>query len=219
MKTHRAYVYVDLDHVIMEFYKHFRRNHYTSIIVRKLHPLDIDYKSYNTNPKIKSLVDECCADSDTKFWLNVPCSSVGKFYWVRLKKYQDRIYFYTKCRNEKEKEAKLLWLNTHLKMYDSSKLLVNVNIMKYYRSLLYYNILITNDVNLANNWTKLEGIGLYDLGKRSVASYYLERKIITHLEMYPGNNYIAEIPNIHKGKPSKNKDIVSISFEELNNLS
>lgn len=217
MKIHRSYLYIDLDNVMMDFYKHFRKYNYTNIIINNIHPLDVDLKNYISSTKVKNLVDETCKELPMNFWLNVPISNVGKFYWNRLKQYKDRIYFFTNCRSDNEKEFKLLWINTYLKEYDPRKLITN-SINTYHKSLLYHNIIITSNKTLSDKWESLGSVGLFDLGKRSVASYYLERKIIPHLEMYPGFNYFAEIPVSRKPKLSKSKDITSITLDELNIL-
>ena len=218
MVLQKSYLYIDLDHVIMDFYRGFRPYHYTAILVKKYHPLDINFKNYNENKKIKAFVDESCADSPTRFWVNLPVLSSGKFYWGRLKDYHDRIYLLTKCRSEIEREGKILWINSFLKFYNTDRIIFNSNIFDHTNSLLYKNVLITHNNKDAVKWESLGGVSVWDLNKRSVASYFLEKTIIPHLNLYSGFNYIAGIPLVTHKDRRKNKDIRSISLDDLNRL-
>lgn len=214
--SYRPYLYIDLDFIMMDFFKHFRVKHYTKIIVNDIHPLDVNYENIVENKNIRSFFIETIQECNLKFWLTMPVSNVGNFYWKRLKKYQDQIFFITNCTNKEELEFKKLWIQSNLLTYKDI-LLDNIDISEYSRSRFYQNILISNDISRCKKWSDTGGIALWDLNKRSVASYYLEKNILKHFDTYPGIDLVAGIPDIRasRKKNLKDFDIKSIDDYDL----
>jgi len=212
-------VYINLDNVMLNFYKSFRVKHYFQILIMKKHPLDFNIYTYYNKPNIKKIVDELVLDNGIDFWINLPKTSVCKFYWHRLSEYTNRIYFLTNYRTESEQKGKIIWVNTNLKMYDNNKIIFTNNIPKYAKSKLFNNILIDSNSKMIDSWNNAGGIGLLDLNKRAVASYYIDKSIVPHLELYKGVSLLADIPQSARRlhRISKyNEDIRSVSLDDCN---
>lgn len=218
-KTYRPYLYIDLDFVMMDFLKHFRIKNYNKIIINDIHPLDINYEYINNNKKIRKFYLEALSECSMKFWLGVSISNVGNFYWKRLKEFHSQIIFITNTLSEEEYEYKKLWINAYLKTYDNL-LLTNIDLVEYSRSQFYQNILITNDFNKCRIWSDSGGIGLLDLGKRSVASYYISKNIVTHFNQFQGIDLVAGVPDIraNRKRNPNSFDIKSITADDLYNI-
>ena len=216
INRYRAYLYIDLDYVIMNFFKTFRVNYYTTLLVNNVHPLDINYENIKTNNKIFKLFKSCILDSTATFWNSIEISSVGNFYWKRLKDYQNRIYFITNTFTDEELKYKQDWLSNRLGIEGEKRLYNNINLEQFARSELYPNLLVSNDRIICNKWIKLGGKSFWDLGKRSVSSYYID-EIKLQLDLYYGIDLVAGIPEFKLKRRMKtdSTDIKSITADDL----
>lgn len=216
INRYRAYLYINLDYVMMNFFKTFRVHHYTTLLVSNTHPLDVNYDNIKVNKKIAKLFKSCILDSTSRFWDSIELSSVGNFYWKRLKDYQNRIYFITNTFTDEELKYKQKWLSNRLGVEAENRLFNNVNIEQIARSELYPNLLVCNDRLICDKWIKFGGKAYWDLGKRSVSSYYVD-EIKVQLDWYCGIDLIAGIPEFKMKRRMKtdNADIRSITVDDL----
>jgi hypothetical protein len=222
----KGYVFFDLDGVMGDFFPHFRRRFYHMILIRKLHPLDINVDNYNNKKKIRDFVNACCEGEGRDFWISMPRTNVSNFYMKRLKDYSNRILFLTATPPTMTEAVagKKIWLQNHFKIYDEDRIFFDENKENYAVINGNRNILVDDSKVNIDKFNANGGLGLWELGKRSVASYYIRNKIIPMLNETDSINLsepktiISKIkrPRIHR--LDRMVDIWGVDLEELNIL-
>lgn len=221
----KSYVFFDLDGVLADFFPHFRRRFYHLILIKKIHPLDINVENYFKKKKIRDFIHSCCEEESRNFWTSIPKTKVSNFYMNRLKDYSDRILFLTATppRMTEAVEGKKIWLRNTFKIYDEDRIFFDEDKEKYAVINGNRNILIDDSKVNIDKFNAAGGIGLWELGKRSVASYYVRNTIIPHLSEYTINLEApktvvskAHRPRIHR--LDRQSIIWGVQFEELNIL-
>jgi len=222
----RNYVFFDLDGVLADFFPHFRRRFYHMILIKKLHPLDINVENYNKKKKIRDFVHECCEGESRDFWASIPKTNVSSFYMRRLKEYSDRILFLTATppRMTEAVIGKKLWLRNNFKIYDESRIFFDEDKYKYAVINGNQNILVDDSKQNVDAFTKAGGVGLWELGKRSVASYYIRNKIIPKLDetiissLTEPTTIVSKIKRTRIHRLDRQEEIWGLDLDELNIL-
>ena len=222
----KGYLFFDLDGVMGDFFPHFRRRFYHMILIKKLHPLDINVDNYNNKKKIRDFVNRCCEEESRDFWITMPKTYVSNFYLKRLKAYSDRILFLTATSPSMTEEVigKKMWLRNNFKIYDEDRIFFDEDKHKYAVINGNRNILVDDSKVNIDKFNAAGGLGLWELGKRSVASYYIRNNIIPTLNETDSINLVEpktiiskiKRPRIHR--LDRQVDIWDVDLDELNIL-
>lgn len=219
------YVFFDMDGVMADFFPHFRKRFYHKILINKIHPLDINVSNYFNKKKIRDFVHSCCEEEPKEFWINIPRTNVSNFYMKRLKDYSDQILFLTATppRMIEAVAGKKIWLRNVLNVSED-RVFFDENKEKYAVINGNRNILVDDSKENVDKFNAAGGLGLWELGKRSVASYYIDKYIIPILTEKKSLKYVEPItiknkskrPRIHR--LDRVTDIWDIQMEDLNTL-